>query len=271
MNKLLVFSSILLFLVFSSRAQNLQSALQSQEIGIDEHLGDTVPLDIRLINEKFDTVVLGDLLDKPTIINFVYYRCPGICSPLMSALGEQIDLLELEVGHDYQAFTVSFDPTETTELAVNKKANYLELMQKKEAAETGWQFFTADAENINRFTAATGFKYKRVGRDFNHTAALIVLSPDGKITRYIKPGVDQYNENFYFQPFDVKMSLLDAAEGKVRSTINKVLVFCYSYNPEGQQWVFNITKVSGVIIGFFALVFFIILAFRTRLRRAKQN
>jgi len=272
MNNLFVTLTFLLLpLAISSKSQNLQATLQNQEIGIIEHLGDTVPLDIQLINEKFDTVLLVDLLDKPTLINFVYYRCPGICSPLMSALGEQIDLLDLNIGVDYQAFTVSFDPTETTELAVNKKANYLELMQKSDAAEKGWQFFTANAENIQRFTDATGFKYKQVGRDFNHTAALIVLSPEGKITRYIKPGLDQYNENFYFQPFDVKMSLLDAAEGKVRSTINKVLVFCYSYNPEGQQWVFNITKVSGVIIGFFALMFFLILAFRTRLRRAKEK
>ncbi len=272
MNKSLIsVTLLLLFSLSSSTSQNLQTTLQDQEIGIVEHLGDTVDLNIKLIDERFDTVNLGSLLDKPAIINFVYYRCPGICSPIMSALGEMIDLIDLTVGEDYYAFTISFDPTENTELAINKKSNYLDLLQKREDAEKGWKFFTSDSASIIRFTDATGFKYKRVGRDFNHTAALIVLSPNGKITRYIKPGLDQYGEKFYFQPFDVKMSILDAAEGKVRSTINKVLVFCYNYNPEGQKWVFNLTKVSGVIIGFFALVFFLILALRSKFRKAAEK
>ena len=271
MTKLMPFLSLLFITCFSSGfSQNLQSALQNQEIGIIEHLGDTVDLSIKLIDEEFDTVDLGSLLDKPTIINFVYYRCPGICSPIMSALGEVIDLLDLTVGKDFNAFTISFDPTENTELAINKKANYLELMQKQEEAEKGWRFFTSDSASIINFTNATGFKYKRVGRDFNHTAALIVLSSEGKITRYIKPGLDQYGEKFYFQPFDVKMSILDAAEGRVRSTINKVLVFCYNYNPDGQKWVFNLTKVSGVIIGFFALIFFLILALRSKFKKSSE-
>ncbi len=241
------------------------------EVGVVEHLGDFIPLDIRLINEDRDTVILKDILDKPTIINFVYYRCPGICSPMMSALGETIDILDLNIGEDYQAFTISFDPTEDTELAINKKNNYLDLMQNKEVAEKGWQFFTAEASDVDRFTDLTGFKYKKIGQDFNHTATLIVLSPEGKITRYIKPGMSQFDDRFYFQPFDVKMSVLDASEGTVRSTINKVLVFCYSYNPKGQNWVFNITKVAGIVIGFFAILLFLVLILRSGLKKKKNN
>ena len=241
------------------------------EVGVVEHLGEFLPLDLQLINESRDTIVLGNILDKPTILNFVYYRCPGICSPMMSALGETIDILDLEIGKDYQAFTISFDPTEDTQLAINKKNNYLDLMQNKEAAEKGWKFFTGEASEVARFTDLTGFKYKKVGKDFNHTATLIVLSPEGKITRYIKPGMSQFDDRFYFQPFDIKMSILDASEGTVRSTINKVLVFCYSYNPEGQQWVFNITKVSGIVIGFFAILLFLILILRSGLKKKKTN
>lgn len=261
--------SILLFVVFTLPvlAQRIPLNLSDPEIGIIEHLGDTIPSGILLIDENADTVSLGDLLDKPTLINFVYYRCPGICSPMMSALAETIDLLELQIGLDYQAFTISFDPTENTELALNKKENYLYLMEKDELARKGWKFFTGDSSNMALFTDLTGFKYKKVGRDYNHTAALIMLSPKGIITRYIKPGGNQFDQSFYFQPFDVKMSILDAAEGKVRSTINKVLVFCYSYNPEGQQWVFNITKVSGVLIILFGLLFFAFLALRSKLRK----
>lgn len=248
-------------------AQRPALNINDPEIGIVEHLGDFVPLDIQLINEHSETVLLGDILDKPTIINFVYFRCPGICSPMMSALGEAIDILDLKIGDDYQAFTISFDPSENTELGNKKKKNYIDLLEKQEAAKKGWHFFTGDSANMAMFTSITGFRYKKVGRDFNHTASLIVLSPKGKITRYIEPGKSQFDENFYFQPFDVKMSILDASEGKVRSTINKVLVFCYSYNPEGQQWVFNITKVSGILIGFMALVLFLILALKSKFRK----
>lgn len=259
---------ILLFLIsVFVDAQRPALNLNDPEIGIIEHLGNFVPLDIQLINEKSDTVTLGEILKKPTIINFVYFRCPGICSPMMSALGETMDVLDLSIGEDYQAFTISFDPSETIDLGIKKKKSYLELLDKKEAAKEGWQFFTGDSANLALFTQITGFRYKKVGRDFNHTASLIVLSPEGKITRYIKPGVNQFDKSFYFQPFDVKMSVLDASEGKVRSTINKVLVFCYSYNPEGQQWVFNITKVSGILIGFMALALFLVLALRSKFRK----
>lgn len=263
-------SNLFLLLFFTSSflyAQRPALNINDPEIGIVEHLGDIVPADIRLINEESDTVTLGEILDKPTIINFVYFRCPGICSPMMSALGETIDVLDLEIGRDFQAFTISFDPTETIDLGIKKKKSYIELLKKKEVAKKGWQFFTGDSANLTMFTNLTGFRYKKVGRDFNHTASLIVLSPDGKITRYIKPGVNQFDESFYFQPFDVKMSILDASEGKVRSTINKVLVFCYSYNPEGQQWVFNITRVSGILIGFMALVLFLVLALKSKFRK----
>jgi len=261
--------NILLFglLTLPALTQRIPLNLSDPEIGIIEHLGDTIPSSILLIDEDSDTLGLGYLLDKPTIINFVYYRCPGICSPMMSALAETIEVLDLQIGVDYQAFTISFDPTENTELALNKKENYLDLMEDRDIAGKGWKFFTGDSANMALFTDLAGFKYKKVGRDYNHTAALIMLSPEGIITRYIKPGGNQFDQSFYFQPFDVKMSILDAAEGKVRSTINKVLVFCYSYNPEGQQWVFNITKVSGVLIILFGLLFFAFLALRSKLRK----
>jgi len=267
-----IFVGMALFLLNAViKAQDYPKNFTDPEVGIVEHLGDTVPLTIKLIDEKADTVELKDVITMPTIINFVYFRCPGICSPIMSALSQVIDASDLELGKDYQAFTISFDPTETTDLAIGKKSNYIDLMQKKEVARKNWEFFTGDSANLALFTNVTGFKYKKVGKDYNHAGALIVLSPQGKITRYIKPGGNQFDNSFVFQPFDVKMSILDAAEGKVRSTINKVLVYCYSYNPEGQEWVFNITKVSGVLIIFLGLFLFLILALRSKFKKQSKN
>jgi protein SCO1 len=238
------------FLVLTATdAQDL--AQQSLEIGVEEKLGNTVPLDIYLFNIEGDTVYLRDIYDKPTIINFVYYRCPGICSPLMDGLAEVIDRSDLVIGRDYQAITISFDPRESAMLAERKRNNYQNLMEKADLAKEGWTFYTADSANIARLTDATGFRYKPVGNDFIHSATLIVTSPQGKITRYMN--------GIYFLPFELKMSILDASEGKTGPTINKVLQYCYSFDPEGQEYVFNITKVAGTLIIFFGVVIFLIL------------
>ena len=221
------------------------------EIGIIEKLDQYVPLDVVLIDEEGEEVVLRDILDKPTILNFVYYRCPGICSPLMDGLSNVMDNSDLVLGEEYQALTISFDHREGTILAVRKKNNYLNLMEKKEQAEEGWKFFTADSATIRTLTEATGFRFKPTGNDFIHAAALIILDPDGKITRYMN--------GIYFLPFELKMSILDASKGKSGPTINRVLQYCYSYDPEGQKYVMNITKVAGTLIIFMGIILFLVL------------
>ena len=223
------------------------------EIGVVEHLGDTIPMDALLIDDQGETVAIGDLIDKPTILNFVYYRCPGICSPLMDGLSDVIDASDLVLGKDYQALTISFDPRETTDLAEQKKKNYMNLMKKKEEAAEGWRFFTSDSTSIARLTGATGFKYKPTGNDFIHAACLIIVDQNGRISRYMN--------GTYFLPFELKMSVLDAAQGKSGPTFNRVLQFCYSYDPDGQKYVLNITKVSATLIIFMALVLFLVLIF----------
>ena len=221
------------------------------EIGVIEKLDQYIPMDAILIDEHGDTVIIGDLIDKPTILNFVYFRCPGICSPLMDGLADAIDGTDLELGKDYQALTISFDHREGTFLAVKKKNNYLNLMDKKEQAQEGWRFFTSDSANIKALTEASGFRFKPTGNDFIHAATLIILDPEGKITRYMN--------GIYFLPFELKMSILDASEGKSAPTINRVLQYCYSYDPEGQQYVLNITKVTGTLILFMAVILFLVL------------
>ncbi len=236
------------------QAQDL--AQQSLEIGVEEKLNDTIPLDAFLFNIEGDTVYLRDIYDKPTILNFVYYRCPGICSPLMDGLAEVIDKSDLVIGEDYQAITISFDPRESSMLAERKKNNYQNLMEKKEQAEKGWTFYTGDSANIAKLTDAVGFRYKAVGNDFIHSATLVVTSPEGKITRYMN--------GIYFLPFELKMSVIDANEGKAGPTINKVLQYCYSFDPEGQEYVLNITKITGTLMIFIALIVFLVLVLKKR-------
>ena len=233
------------------------------EVGVIEKLDQFIPLDVRLADENGDTVVLEDIIDKPTVISFVYYRCPGICSPLMDGMAEVMDATDLELGEDYQALTISFDHREGTLLATRKKNNYLNLMEKKEQAEEGWHFFTGDSANIHRLTEATGFRFKPTGNDFIHSATLIIVDPEGKITRYMN--------GIYFLPFELKMSIIDASKGKSGPTVNRVLQYCYAYDPEGQEYVLNITKVAGTLILFMGVILFLVLVLVRKRKTTTQT
>ena len=228
------------------------------EIGIDEKLDTYIPKNIHLFNQDGDTVTIGTLINKPTVISFVYYRCPGLCSPLMNGIAEVITKSDLKIGSDYQVLTISFDDRETPELARRKRVNYLSQISKP-GAENGWFFFTGDSADIALITDAAGFRYKRSGNDFLHAAGLVVLSPDGKITRYLN--------GTSFLPFELKMSVIEASKGQSGPTINKILQFCYAYDPQGHQYVLNITRVSGIVIIFMTLGIFLVLILKPLFKR----
>jgi protein SCO1/2 len=226
------------------------------EIGITEHLDEFLPTDIYLTDENNQRVLLTDLIDKPTVINWVYYRCPGICSPLMEGLAQVMDASDLVPGVDYQVLTISFDPSETIDLGIRKKTNYLNLVNKKEIIAKGWKFFVSDSASISKGTNATGFKYKRTGKDFTHAASVCVVSPKGKITRYLN-GIS-------FLPFDFKMAIIESQKGLSAPTINKILQYCFSYDPVGHAYVLNVTKISATLIIFVAILFFLVLIFKPK-------
>ena len=248
---------LLLFCGINSFGQKaFDDKTKDPEIGIVEHLDSFLPTDIYLIDESNQRVKLTDLIDKPTIINWVYFRCPGICSPLMEGLAKVMDESDMLPGVDYQVLTISFDPRETIDLGIKKKNNYLNLVNKKEAIAKGWHFFVSDSLSIAKGTDATGFKYKRTGMDFTHAASICVVSPKGKITRYLN--------GIYFLPFDLKMAVVESSKGMSAPTINKIMQYCFSYDPVGQAYVLNVTKISGTLILFFAILFFLILIFKPK-------
>jgi protein SCO1 len=206
-------------------------------VGIDEKLGQTVPLDTVLNDEAGKPVPLRALLTKPTLLLLVYYECPNICNPLMNSLVETLNRTDIEPGRDFQVITISFDETETPALAAKKKENYLKSFQRPFPPEA-WRFLTGDKKSIDAITDAVGFRFQRTGRDFNHAGVITVLAADGKISRYL--------HGITFMPFDIKMSLVEAAKGQTMPALNRVLAFCYSYDPEGRKYVFNLLKVAGI-------------------------
>jgi protein SCO1/2 len=244
------------FEVNSSGQKVFDDQTKATEIGIVEHLDTYLPKDIYLVDENNQRVVLTDLIDKPTVINFVYFRCPGICSPLMEGLSKVMDETDLVAGVDYQVLTISFDPRETIDLGIKKKKNYLNLVTKKETIGQGWKFFVSDSVSIIKGTNAVGFKYKKTGNDFAHAAAVVVVSPKGKITRYLT--------GIYFLPFDFKMAIIEASKGTSAPTINKIMQYCFSYDPVGKAYVLNVTKISGTLILFFASFFFLFLVLKPK-------
>jgi protein SCO1/2 len=209
------------------------------EIGIIEHLNEYFPGDVMLTDEKGKLVNLKDLIDKPTILTFVYFDCPMLCTPLMNGMAEVMDKTDLKLGKDYQVFTVGFNTAEPLSLALAKKANYVKNMKNKAAAD-GWKFFIGDSTNLAKATEATGFRYKKAGNVFLHSATLIYLSPDGKITRYLN--------GTYFLPFEFKMAIVEASKGQAGPTINKILQYCYGYDSQAQRYVLDVTKVGGALI-----------------------
>ncbi len=253
----------LVFGTVSSGQTVFDDQTKDPEIGIIEHLDEFMPTDIYLIDENNQRVVLTDLIDKPTIINWVYYRCPGICSPLMEGLANVMNASDMVAGIDYQVLTISFDPSETIDLGIRKKTNYLNLVDKKEEISKGWKFFVSDSASIVKGTNATGFKYKRTGNDFLHAASVTVVSPKGKITRYMN--------GTYFQPFDFKMAIIESSKGMSAPTINKIMQYCFSYDPVGQAYVLNVTKISGTLILFVALLFFLVLIFKPKRKKLNEH
>jgi protein SCO1/2 len=258
MKKQFVFTFILLF-AFSFFAKSQVD--QSSEVGVFEHLGSTIPLDLQFVNEKSEKVTLRQLIDKPTILSFVYFDCPGLCSPLLEGVGGVIKKTDLVLGKDYQVITISFNFRDTPQKAKEKKDRFVERYSKGKG--DGWIFLTTDSVSIFKITDATGFKTKAVGLDFVHPSAIIAVSPNGMITRYLY--------GITFLPIDFKMAIVEANKSQPRTSIQKIMMICYTYDPENKRFALDITKITGSIIIFFLVVFIIVYLIKPKKRNNKKN
>ena len=231
-------------------------------IGIDEKLGQLIPLDLTFHDEKGNAVSLRQSIHTPTILALVYLHCPNVCSLLLQNLAEALDKLPAEPGKEYTVLSISFDETEKPALALQKKKTYLAMIEKPFPGDA-WRFLTGDKENIRKLTDAIGFHFKRVGEDFEHPVSLIILAPDGKIVRYMY-GPDPL-------PFDLKLALVEASQGKIGPAISKIARFCFSYDPKGKKLVFNMLKVTGTVTLLFALSFVLFLLFKGKRQHAEEE
>lgn len=237
---------------------------QSEGVGIDEHLGAKIPLDLTLRDERGKPVRLSELVTGPTIILPVYYGCTNVCNFLQGGLARVLPTIKSRPGIDYRVISVSFDETETPELAARYKRMYLTSMNAP-FPEEGWRFLTGDAAAVRRLTDAAGYRFKRTGRDFIHPVVSMVVSGDGTIVRYL------YGTDFLAK--DLSLALLEARQGRVGTTIRKMVGYCFSYDPAGKTYVFNLLRVSAtvVILSTGSFLLFLLLTGRRRKERSSED
>ena len=215
--------------VLAQRAEPLPPDLE--DVGVTENLDAPVPLDLALRDESGAAVRLGDYFDarRPVLLSLVYYECPMLCTLVLDGMVRVLEDLDWTPGQNFEVVTVSIDPGETPDLARSKKQAYLDSYGRPEAA-AGWHFLTGDAAEIRRLTAAVGFRYRYLedSGEFAHPAVLFVLTPEGKLSRYLF-GVQH-------DPRTLRLSLVEAAEGRIGSPVDKFLLYCYRYDAEAGRY-----------------------------------
>ena len=224
----------------------MENPSQLKGIDVEEHLGASLPKDLEFTNEYGKAVKLGDYLDgkRPVLLTLAYYRCPMLCGLMLNGVCNSAKALDLVPAKDYQILTVSIDPRETAELAMAKKTRYIEQFGKS-GIEQGWSFLVGSGENTKALADAVGFKYfYDAARDeYAHPAVSYLIAPDGKIVRYLY-GMD-------YKRFDLKMGLIEASQGKVGTTIDRIILSCFHYDAkEGSYVLFaqNLMRLGGFLI-----------------------
>ena len=255
MSSLAVFKK--LFLVCVIAVASLAFGQDAEvEMGINERLGEQIRTDFHFMDENGDSVSIADLLDKPVIFNFVYFRCPGICSPLLDELIKALNRLDLRPGEDFKIITISINSDEQSPLALEKKQNYMKMLLRF-FPDNQWHWLTGDSSNIAGITGELGFAFKQIGKDFAHPAVIMTVSQTGKISRYLYLGGG--SRTYAFNHFDLKMSLIEAREERFGPSIAQVLKLCFSYDPQSRSYVFNFMKISGsfVLLMMFAFLLYL--------------
>jgi protein SCO1 len=213
-----------------------------REIGFDQNLDKMVPLDTVFTDESGRTVKLGDYFGKrPVVMVFAYYDCPMLCTMVINGLASALDVLTLEPGKDFEIVTVSFDPRDTPATARAKKAAYIARYHNPHAA-AAWHFLTGRPDSIARLTRAAGFRYvwDTETKQFAHPTGVIVLTPDGRLARYLF-GIE-------YGPRDLRYAIVEASGGKVGSPVDSLLLYCYHYDPATGRYglvVMRAVRVAG--------------------------
>jgi len=208
-----------------------------KDVGMEQRLNDSIPLNLAFRDEHGKPVQLSEYFGyKPVILSLVYYNCPMLCTQVLNGLESSMKLIPMDVGKQFNVITVSIDPTERPVLAEAKQALYTGLYGRPGAAQ-GWHFLTGDEQQIRQLANSVGFRYADDpdSKQFAHASAIIVLTPEGKISRYFY--------GIQFPSRDLRLALVEASEGKIGTPVDQVLLFCYHYDPSTGKYGLLISRL----------------------------
>jgi len=215
-----------------------------REVGIDQRLGERIPLDAAFTDDHGRAVTLGEYFtgDKPVVLVMTYFECPMLCTLVLNGLTKTLKSMSFVPGKEFDVVAVSFDPRDTPETAAKKKAAYVADYGHGETAD-GWHFLTGAPPAIERVAQAVGFRYRWVPEEkqFAHAAAIMVATPDGRLSRYFY-GVDYAGR-------DLRLGLVEAADHEIGSAVDALLLFCYQYDPATGKYgaiALNMVRAGGV-------------------------
>ena len=228
-----------------------------EHVGIEQRLNQQVPLDLAFRDETGNPVHLSDYFgQKPVILNLVYYKCPMLCSEVMSGLTRALKVLKFDAGNQFNVLSVSFNPRETPPLAAAAKAQYLQRYGRPGDAQ-GWHFLTGPQESIAALTQAVGFQYQYDSQtdQYAHATAIMVLTPEGRVAQYYY-GVE-------YSPKDLRLGLIQASHHKIGNLVDEVFLYCYHYDPATGKYgaiISRILELSGLatilVLGGMVLILF---------------
>ena len=228
-------------------------------VGFDPQLNAQIPLDATFVDEYSQPVTLRDFSPgKPILLAFVYFSCPMLCNQVEQAVVGTLKMISFNPGTDYQVVFISFDPADTPDAALKKKHEAMSRFARP-LTERGWHFLTGTAQSIDAVTKAANFRfsYDQKTRLFGHASGILLLTPDGRISRYFY-GVE-------YPPSHVRLGLVDASSGKIGSPIDHILLFCYQYDPTKARYsatILTVIRMGAVVTLLCLLVGFVI--FRRR-------
>lgn len=214
-----------------------------QNVGIDEKLNTNLDLNLQFKNENGETVTLGSFYDgtHPVVISLIYFACPGLCNFHLNGAIDGLKGMDWSAGDKFQYVVISFDPKETPDLAAKKKESYMKLYDRA-GTEEGWHFLTADAETIKKITEQIGFKYEwnEKSQEWAHASAAVVTTPKGTISRYL--------HGIMFDEKTFKLALNEASEGKIGTFVDRMVWYCFHYDPKQSKYTLyaaNVMKLGG--------------------------
>ncbi|MHB1033086.1 MAG: SCO family protein [Pirellulales bacterium] len=240
-----------------TRASAAEQPEVLRKVGFDQRLNAQVPLDLVFMDENAHPVKLGTYFGKkPVILVLAYYECPMLCTFVLNGLVQSMRDLPFTAGAEFNVVTVSFNPRETPDLAAAKKRSYVASYGRPGAAE-GWHFLTGKQDAIDKLTQAVGFRYvyDTKHNQYIHTAGIMILTPEGKISRYFY--------GIQFPSRDLRLGLVEASAGKIGSPTDQILLYCFHYDPETGKYtasILTLVRVGGVltVLGLAAMVWFLL-------------